>query len=514
MRNLGFKFCVILFATLLCNDAYSQQINKLVMPGRVTAAHADIEAQCDACHSSSAEIPQSTLCLDCHEDVAADRADGTGFHGRFATAKRNECVNCHTDHEGRDKDIVGIDRGLFDHGLSDFPLTGSHVNVTCNNCHQPSQSFHEAPLACVDCHNDVDVHDGGLGAQCESCHNTLNFSDVTFDHTSTGFSLTAGHADTACLDCHRGNRFDQAPTSCNGCHQVDDVHNGSKGTQCAQCHSTSTWSGIDFDHLAETGFALTAGHSGLVCEACHSQSDYKGASPECTACHRPDDHHQGQFGDACQDCHAVSHWPAGEFDHTTTAFMLDGAHDGLQCASCHSEVGEVTVTASCVGCHAADDPHAGTLGDCGSCHSNSDWSSEVRFDHDLSGFPLLGLHATVACTSCHESANFSSAPTQCVDCHQDDDVHEGGLGAQCDSCHSPNNWAQWQFDHDTQTEFPLVGQHAGLTCLTCHSEESGGLNALPTNCVACHRNDDPHEGQFGERCESCHSPADFAEILP
>lgn len=508
-----YKLSVLLLLALLGGDVMAQQINKLVMPGRVTEAHADIEAQCDVCHADSSDVLQSSLCLDCHEEVAVDRANSSGFHGRFQTARQNECVNCHTDHEGRDKDIVGIDRGLFDHSLSDFPLTGSHINVGCNSCHQSDQAFHEAPGACVDCHREDDVHDGGLGNTCDSCHSTRSFSSAEFDHSETGFRLDAGHAQVACLDCHRGNQFDQAPTTCNGCHQVDDVHNGAKGARCAQCHSTLTWSGIDFNHAVETGFELAGGHAGLVCEACHERSDYKGATSECTSCHQPDDDHQGQFGNACQDCHAVSHWPAGLYDHSLASFHLDGAHTELACSNCHNEVGQVSLASTCSSCHAADDPHTGSLGECGACHSNESWVEQIRFDHDLSSFPLLGQHATAACVNCHTSANFSEAPRQCIDCHRADDVHAGSLGERCGSCHNPNDWTQWQFDHNTQTGFPLVGQHAGLSCLDCHSEAADGLGALPKNCVACHRNDDPHEGQFGERCESCHNPVDFGEII-
>ena len=42
----------------------------------------------------------------------------------------------------------------------------------------------------------------------------------------------------------------------------------------------------------------------------------------------------------------------------------------------------------------------------------------------------------------------------------------------CTSCHTNESWKTMRtplaFDHDRQTRFPLTGQHARASCLSCH----------------------------------------------
>ncbi|MEM8981891.1 MAG: cytochrome c3 family protein [Pseudomonadota bacterium] len=482
------------------------------MPGKTVEAHADIESQCGACHSGNSEAVQNSLCLDCHTDVSDDISGELGFHGRFESAVRNDCVNCHSDHLGRDADIVGLNGGTFSHRFSDFPLDGSHASAPCGACHTPGDSHRSASTACVDCHRDDDAHRDGLGQVCADCHESTVWSSVRFDHTEFGFNLVGGHDDVVCQDCHRDFEFDNAPKSCNGCHAVDDVHAGNKGTNCGSCHSVNAWSGISFNHFAETGFALTAGHNGLACEACHSQPDYKDAESSCVSCHAPDDHHQGRNGTTCDDCHSTVTWPDYEFDHSETGFDLDGRHADVTCTGCHREERADQAPTDCIGCHQADDVHAGQLTDgCGNCHEAADWAAPLAFDHDLSTFPLIGLHATTACGACHESQRFHDAGNVCIDCHTEDDPHEGSLGETCSSCHNANDWAVWSFNHNTQTDFPLTGSHATTDCGGCHGDSNVALSATPVDCVSCHRRDDPHNGEFGPRCDQCHTTGEFAE---
>jgi hypothetical protein len=54
---------------------------------------------------------------------------------------------------------------------------------------------------------------------------------------------------------------------------------------------------------------------------------------------------------------------------------------------------------------------------CEQCHNEVSWAQSVFFEHDISRFPLLGLHATLACEECHSSQQFRDAPIGCLDCH-------------------------------------------------------------------------------------------------
>ena len=66
--------------------------------------------------------------------------------------------------------------------------------------------------------------------------------------------------------------------------------------------------------------------------------------------------------------------------------------------------------------------------------------------------------------------SFKGAPQDCNDCHQRDDRHKGSLGKDCESCHSPNGWGIWEFDHAKATGFALTGAHARATCDGCHQQ--------------------------------------------
>ena len=44
----------------------------LLMPGKLTAAHAKFEEDCAKCHDRSDRSRQTALCLDCHKETAAD----------------------------------------------------------------------------------------------------------------------------------------------------------------------------------------------------------------------------------------------------------------------------------------------------------------------------------------------------------------------------------------------------------------------------------------------------------
>jgi hypothetical protein len=183
-----------------------------------------------------------------------------------------------------------------------------------------------------------------------------------------------------------------------------------------------------------------------------------------------------------------------------------GAHAKLDCHACHTApTATQKLAKDCIGCHRSDDPHGGKIkGGCERCHAQVSWSKDVVFDHDLTDFPLLGLHRVVSCAQCHRSLAFEGAPLRCSGCHAHEDVHKGGLGKKCEDCHSPNGWPSWVFDHARQAHFPLLGAHAKLQCAACHRQAPGTVK-LSKECGVCHHKDDRHLGQYGAQCERCHS---------
>ena len=513
LRRSIVPVATLLAAILASASVFAVGFEKLVMPGRVIEGHAEVEGECGECHDVDTEAAIARLCTSCHEEIGEDRRNRSGFHGRFPPSRDNECVVCHTDHEGRDADIVKIGSGIFDHSFTDFPLVDAHLEASCDDCHTQDEAFRDAARSCIGCHADDDVHEGTLGQACADCHNEVTWNDTTFDHSTTDYPLTGAHMEVGCNDCHRNKQYEDTPRACVSCHAIDDVHEGSNGNACYECHSTSTWGRIGFNHLKETGFALSGGHGGLICNDCHRREDFKDDfSRGCIDCHAPDDLHQNRNGTECDSCHAADDWANNSFDHGETGFALVEAHADLNCVACHKDELSIALPTDCGGCHELDDAHAGQLGaNCESCHGQTDWQSPVVFDHDLSSFPLIGLHATTACGSCHDSRRFADAETTCIACHGPDDVHEGALGSECGDCHTSNGWPITVFDHDTHTNFPLDGGHTGLACTACHRDEDQASD-VPSSCGGCHASDDVHDGQFGTQCAQCHSTSSFKDV--
>jgi hypothetical protein len=487
---------------------------KLMMPGDLIEGHARYENKCNNCHLSFRKKDQKRLCLSCHKKVAKDVAKKTGFHGKETRVHKTDCKTCHTDHKGRKADIVKMNTQTFNHRLSDFILKGKHSQVQCSACHLQGKKFREARNTCYGCHKTQDKHKGRLGKQCAKCHTEDQWNDTRFDHDKTDFRLRGKHEKVQCNECHPAQRYKNIPTQCYGCHVLNDVHRGKMGRKCQSCHSTESWKKEKFDHNKKTKFPLHFKHQSISCNACHKKDPFKNkVSSSCYSCHKLDDEHKGVLGKKCQSCHSDRNWKLVRFDHNLdTRFSLKGKHRKATCNSCHKTAKALPKKPTCYQCHQQDDAHKTKLGkDCRQCHNENGWRHKVQFDHGLTKFPLLGLHALASCESCHISTTFKKVKTECNACHAKDDSHKGKLGSDCTQCHNQNGWKIWKFNHNTQTKFELTGSHEGVDCLACHTAASI-KTPPPSGCNGCHAADDRHNGRFGKRCESCHNTRTFTDI--
>jgi hypothetical protein len=155
---------------------------------------------------------------------------------------------------------------------------------------------------------------------------------------------------------------------------------------------------------------------------------------------------------------------------------------------------------------------------CSSCHSTESWH-KVSFDHDRTGFPLVGRHAVTSCSGCHASVDFGTAvPTSCAACHRD--AHAGEFGTRCATCHDPESWrSRFNADAHRRTNFPLTGRHAVIPCEECHLDQRDRrFSRAAVDCVTCHQADflraatisiDHVAAGFGTRCRDCHNPWSF-----
>lgn len=425
------------------------------------------------------------------------------------------------------------------------PVIEGHAKYEheCANCHQMFDKTAQVRL-CLDCHKeiakDIDskarLHGHLQDTTCRNCHTEHKgrkakiapIDKKKFDHARTGFALRGAHADISgkCESCHQPKqKFREASQECNACHRKDDVHKGSLGVQCQNCHDDKSWKEARFNH-EKTRFPLAGGkHADVECKSCHVDKTFKNAPLTCNGCHKKDDQekgHHGRYGTKCESCHSDKGWKEISFDHDRdTHYALKGKHRQAKCNSCHlPEKGPLyqqNLSTRCVACHRKDDQekgHRGGLGDkCESCHNERGWRT-TEFDHDKTQFPLRDKHKDAKCDACHTGG--VSGPKAklkmemaCVSCHRKDDDktgHKGRYGDKCDTCHSAKGWKTTLFDHNRDTKYMLKGKHVQVRCDACHVPAMGNIyqHKWDTACIACHRKDDKHKGQLGNKCDSCH----------
>lgn len=233
--------------------------------------------------------------------------------------------------------------------------------MSCSKCHGSILSSKPKHEKCIDCH--TDYHKGqfiinGNQRDCSECHNENGFTPSLFTnelHGKTKFPLTGSHLATPCNGCHKINsnwNFKITNTNCVSCHKNIHGEEISKtfmeNFQCENCHSTSTWNEVKFDHN-KTAFALYGKHSKISCEDCHLKKDagsrvflFLSLETECESCHK--DIHNKQFAEEgktkCERCHVFENWEPKNFDHGKTKFPLTGAHQNVLCGKCHKKTTE------------------------------------------------------------------------------------------------------------------------------------------------------------------------------
>lgn len=375
---------------------------------------------------------------------------------------------------------------------------------------------------------------------------------------------------TQCLRCHPVGKKDAMDGACLACHreigwlleQRRGLHAREGRAKCASCHpdhagrefALVAWAGDSlarFDHR-RAGWALEGAHRTTKCEECHKADfrrsegavrapkpgagNWTGLETACASCHT--DVHRGAVEQTCQSCHTVERWiPAPRFNHDSTDYPLTGLHRDVTCEACHglrpgparpdrSRIDPAfrpLRAAECSGCH--KDPHGGRLGaTCSQCHVTTGFAERKAggFDHSKTRYPLRGRHAAVRCEACHDNQRGGNTPpfATCSACHVD--AHAGtatlaGKPADCAACHDERGFrpATFTVERHRNTQYPLEGKHATVTCNACHArgaEKSLGTSGVQlrpsfARCGSCHA--DAHQGQVaavsGGECSACHT---------
>ena len=216
-------------------------------------------------------------------------------------------------------------------------------------------------------------------------------------------------------------------------------HLADYGADCMGCHDGKT-NLATFDH-AKTRFPLVGKHAGVPCRQCHTGPSFAAAPTTCSACHAKDDAHKGQFGTDCGACHKATAWLDVTFDHSKTAFPLDGQHLSVTCAQCHANGVFKGTPTTCEACHQAPATHVGSIftGGCADCHTTAGWKPASLSNHT---FPIDHGGTVSDCAVCHP-ANY--AAYTCYGCHAHNEADISASHAQegitsvqdCVKCH-PN----------------------------------------------------------------------------
>ena len=317
------------------------------------------DAECGGCHKVKGEYKNApSTCIGCHR--ADDQHRGT---------LSERCDSCHDSARWKPAP-------KFDHAHTEFPLLGGHLKAACSGCHVDAAHFADRSKACVDCHRKDDSHKGRNGPKCGDCHDARDWKTSLFDHDkATKFALLGAHRKTTCESCHSGPIETFKPGStCVDCHAKDDVHKTRLGSDCKSCHAEQDWKDTTYQH-DQGRFPLIGGHRLIECQDCHRTQLFADADRECASCHLKDDPHAGRYGVQCARCHSARDWKTWDFNHATTAFALSGAHQRLQCLSCHRVDAGKQLSGECSSCHSKDDVHDGGFGrQCARCHTTSSFT--------------------------------------------------------------------------------------------------------------------------------------------
>ena len=351
----------------------------------LTNAHADPPRVCQDCHINNNYNLMTTACVSCHLKNFQAATNPNHVAGGFSQT----CQQCHT--------TIAWQPATFNHNTVGFPLTNAHADPprVCADCHI-NNNYNITTTACASCHlkdyntaltpvNHVQL---AFPTACESCHDTVRWTNGKFDHAATGFPLTNSHMvpPRACADCHINNNYNLTSTACSTCHLKDynaattPINHIQVGfpTTCQLCHDTTLWTNGKFNHDTTT-FPLTGFHTTVACASCHVNNNYTTLPTDCYGCHKANydattnpNHTSVGFPTACATCHTTASWLGATFNHTW--FRIP--HHNAQCSDCHSNSANYQVFV-CTVCHtkAQTDPkHSGVKNyvwnstNCYQCH--------------------------------------------------------------------------------------------------------------------------------------------------
>ena len=291
---------------------------------------------------------------------------------------------------------------------------------------------------------------------------------TNFNHLSTGFPLSGGHAVAACETCHVGGIFKGTPRACDGCHATGKRIVATTKTNshivtdapCENCHfNTATWSGARYNHSA-----ARVGD----CLSCHNGRISTG---------KPSNHIPTT--ESCDRCHRTSTWTPASWNHTGAEYI------GVDCLNCHNGSTARTYTNTAI--HSSYIALGITT--CRSCHNNFTRFSIYHYGHNDAGYL-----AQADCLGCHDGTKVGvrGFPNN----HQFALQNLINLPVNCESCHSTT--ATWVGMNHSVIK-------PGTLCRECHEKGKQNFAGMRQKGVG-HKK---WNGSGDCTNSGCHSPTNF-----
>lgn len=286
-----------------------------------------------------------------------------------------------------------------------------------------------------------------------------------FNHMTTGFPLSGGHATAACETCHVGGVFKGTPKNCDGCHALGkrivatpkSNNHIVTDAPCESCHfNTSTFLGARYNHAT-----AVPGQ----CVNCHNGRTAQGRTNSVR--------HSSTLGQrTCDTCHRTSTWMIAGWNHTGAEYVGQSCDSSL----CHSGTG--MASAKTVQSNPKHLPYPSvstvTFASCQTCHLSYGSFSVVRFNHP-SGLNCSDCHNTTYNLGAVRAMPSNHIPLLSV--------------SNCQACHtSGSSWGGMQHSQVT------------TVCKTCHNSSPVYLGKMTRKTLGSHE-----RSNTGQDCTSCHA---------
>jgi hypothetical protein len=392
--------------------------SRVYSSGRMSEAHAVLEAQCAACHVHTAGAfsakASDGACLACH--------DGPLHHA--AQTKAIGCAECHTEHRGRVNLVAAKNQSCAQcHGnlktSNGAPSYAAHIE-SFEDGHPEFAALHPSDETVARDPGTIMVNHAihmkpirrgpngpNVQLECGDCHKTAvtsaewKYADARYTSASVTYSdedlVLTTDAGALRRPPTPGGRERMAPvkfaTACAGCHSLAFDKRFTEGVPHDKPEVVHAF-------LVKKFGEYIAAHSAELREARDPEHDLTGKPvPAAVRVYTQKEWVAARIGDAeellwrktCKQCHALatgakqSNLPLVEPARTTVQWMPHAkfdhdAHRGFACVGCHekslgsTETSDVLLPgiATCKTCHAPGPEHAESR--CFECHTYHDWS--------------------------------------------------------------------------------------------------------------------------------------------